>query len=392
MRRSFCIAPSNASWRGNAETSARPRCVWRDDSLSCIRGIALKTRPAPPTLGGMAAIKKSAAVVTVLLHAACAFSRQPASGPGDLDSAQVKQAISILRENSLSGTGIDDTTVERATLAGLLELLEPGAEVKQQGKAETKPSPFRSELLEGNTGYIRLGALGSENIAQLDAALQDFASKKVDGIVLDLRATPENQDYDLAAQAASRFVPPGTKLFSLVKAGGTEARAFNSSSAPLFSGILILVADGETAGAAEALAAALRGKADAMLVGAPTSGRAVEFTEVPLGGGKVLRYAASEVRVEKEPALYPDGLVPDLEVEQDEETRQAVLDGSLDKGVAGFVFETERPHMNEAALVAGTNPEIEEDTEEAPAPATIDRPLQRAVDLVTAMRIFRKRG
>jgi hypothetical protein len=61
----------------------------------------------------------------------------------------------------------------------------------------------------------------------------------------------------------------------------------------------------------------------------------------------------------------------------------------LEKGIAGYVFESERARMNEAALVAGTNPEI--DAEE-PGAELLDRPLQRAVDLVVAIKLFRKRG
>jgi hypothetical protein len=45
--------------------------------------------------------------------------------------------------------------------------------------------------------------------------------------------------------------------------------------------------------------------------------------------------------------------------------------------------------LNEASLVAGTNPELDS---EPTQPGLIDRPLQRAVDLVTAIRIFRKPG
>lgn len=30
-----------------------------------------------------------------------------------------------------------------------------------------------------------------------------------------------------------------------------------------------------------------------------------------------------------------------------------------EKGMAPFVYETERPHLNEAALLAGTNPELD---------------------------------
>lgn len=66
-----------------------------------------------------------------------------------------------------------------------------------------------------------------------------------------------------------------------------------------------------------------------------------------------------------------------------------MLADGLEKGASPFVFERERVQMNEAALVAGTNPEI--DAEE-PAEGLVDRPLQRAVDLVTALRIFRDKN
>ena len=32
---------------------------------------------------------------------------------------------------------------------------------------------------------------------------------------------------------------------------------------------------------------------------------------------------------------------------------------SAEKGMGPFIYETERPHLNEAALMAGTNPELE---------------------------------
>ena len=62
-----------------------------------------------------------------------------------------------------------------------------------------------------------------------------------------------------------------------------------------------------------------------------------------------------------------------------------------------FVYETERPHLNEAALLAGTNPEL--DAAEAAqqrrgrAPDRIPRDavLQRAIDLVTSLAIYQKR-
>jgi hypothetical protein len=98
-----------------------------------------------------------------------------------------------------------------------------------------------------------------------------------------------------------------------------------------------------------------------------------------------LRLAVAEVLVAGQ-AIYPRGLRPDIEIAQDPAERESILAAALTKGAAGFVFEQERAQFDEAALVAGTNPELDR---VATDPGLIDRPLQRAVDLVTALRVFR---
>lgn len=305
-----------------------------------------------------------------------------------LDAAQIKTATDALRANHAEAATLDETGMARATLRGLLEGLYPGAELTGGEKAKAEDSPFRAEILDGGVGYLRLGSLGTENLAQLDAALEDFNAKQSEGVVIDLRATPPSEDFPMAAQFAERFVPKGTALFSLVRPVDKQEKIFTSSRAPAFRGVAVVLVDGDTAGAAEALAAALRRHARAMIVGMNTSGQAVEFATLPLGGGHHLRYAVAEARVAGLPPVYPRGIEPDLEVVQTDEEKQSILKDSLKKGVAGFVFEPERARMNEAALVAGTNPEIDAPEGEAPL---LDRPLQRAVDLVTAIKIFRKR-
>jgi hypothetical protein len=99
-----------------------------------------------------------------------------------------------------------------------------------------------------------------------------------------------------------------------------------------------------------------------------------------------LRVAVAEVLVAGQ-EVYPRGLRPDIEIPQDAAERETILAAALVDGSAGFVFEKERAQFDEASLVAGTNPEI---GSVAVKPGLIDRPLQRAVDLVTALRVFRK--
>lgn len=302
-----------------------------------------------------------------------------------LDGGQLQKALDALRQSHVRGSEVDELRLTRATLRGLIDSLAPGAELVGGEAEASAEAPFRAEILDGRAGYIRLGSLRSENSAQLDLALRDFSAGQVQGVVLDLRATPESADFALAAQVAGRFCPPGTALFSL--AGPAAApRDFVSSGHPLFRGVLVVLLDEKTAGAAEALAATLRWHARAVLVGTRSSGRCVDFATISLGGGHNLRLAVAAVQVAGQ-SIYPRGLRPDLEVAQDRQETDLILAEALQSGMKGFVFEQERAQLNEAALVAGTNPEIGREQREL---GLLDRPLQRAVDLVTAIRLFRK--
>jgi hypothetical protein len=75
--------------------------------------------------------------------------------------------------------------------------------------------------------------------------------------------------------------------------------------------------------------------------------------------------------------------------------KHQVFQASNEKGMAPFVNETERPHLNEAALIAGTNPELESAEQRrsrAQQTATPRDPmLQRALDVITSLEIYQKR-
>jgi hypothetical protein len=78
--------------------------------------------------------------------------------------------------------------------------------------------------------------------------------------------------------------------------------------------------------------------------------------------------------------------------------KRQIFQQSLTNGMALFTFETDRPHLNEAALLAGTDPEIEaaqaaqqRRAQGGERPATLhDSVLQRGVDLVTSIEVYEK--
>lgn len=315
-----------------------------------------------------------------------------------LAPADLQQVIPLLKNNFINPAALNEIELDRATLEGLMMRLGHGVVLLPERAAAPMeiPSPFYSEVLAGHIGYLRLGALTMGNLQAMDTALKNFAPQKVDALIFDLRASPATNDFATAAEFAKRFCPKGKTLFVLRKPAAKQERTFSSERDPTYQGLMIVLADGDTAGAAEALAGVLRLYEKAMIIGQPTAGRAVEYSDLPLPSGKILRVAVSEAILPETKPLYPEGVIPDLAVEMSAAEKRQVFQQSMIKGMSRFVFETERPHLNEASLLAGTNPEIDaiaaaQQGRASEKETLHDSVVQRAVDLVTSLAIYQKR-
>ncbi|MEY2564626.1 MAG: carboxyl-terminal processing protease [Verrucomicrobiota bacterium] len=316
-----------------------------------------------------------------------------------LDPADLKEAIQLLRNNYIKPETLNETELSRATFEGILARLGRGVLLLPASAAgpTEPPAPFYSEVLDGHIAYLRPGALDRANLDALDTNVQAFAAKKVDALVLDLRVGSATNDFAMASEFAKRFCPKGKPLFSLRKTTAKQERAFTSDRDPSYQGLLIILADGDTAGAAEAVAGAVRLYNKVMLIGQPTAGRAVEYSDLKLPSGKILRMAVAEAVLPDGRSLFSDGLKPDVPVEMAAVEKREIFQQSREKGVMPFVVENARPHLNEAALMAGRNPELEaleaQRRNRVPdkAPTIHDPVLQRALDLVESIEIFQKR-
>ena len=316
-------------------------------------------------------------------------------GPADLQAV-----ITLLKSNFTNPDATTDTELNRATVQGLTIRLSQGVMLlpTRESVPLEVPSAFYSEILDGHIGYMRLGSLNNANLQAMDKSLGNFAVKKVDALIVDLRASQATDDFAMAAEFAKRFCPKGKTLFTLRKAAARQDRVFNSDRDPAFRGLIMVLADGDTAGAAEAIAGVLRFYDKALVMGQTTAGRAVEYTDLPLPSGKLLRVAVAEMILPEGRASFPDGIKPDLPVEMSLTEKRQIFRLSGEKGMGPFVYETQRPHLNEAALLAGTNPEVEaaEAAQQRRGrtpekPPAHDPVLQRALDLVTSLEIYQKR-
>src|SRR5437867_4915969 len=314
-----------------------------------------------------------------------------------LGESDLQAAVALLKSNFTNPEAITDAELNRATLEGLMVRMPGGLMLLPgHGSVETESAaPFYSEVFEGHIGYLRLGALNSANLKEMDKHLQDFAAKKVDALIVDLRASSTG-DFATAAEFGKRFCPKGKPLFTLRKPAARQDRAFSSDRDPAFQGLVVVLADSDTAGGAEALVAVLRLYDKALVVGQTSAGRAVEYSDLPLPSGKILRVASTEAVLADGQPLFPGGVKSDLPVEMSVADKRQIFRLSGEKGMTPFVYETERPHLNEAALIAGTNPELDIPDAQRRNRARDRQPardsvLQRALDVVTSLEIYQKR-
>lgn len=316
-------------------------------------------------------------------------------GPADLQAV-----ITLLKSNFTNPDELTDTELNRATVEGLMVRLPRGVMLlpAKENTAAEVPSVFYSEIIGGHSGYVRVGSLNAVNLQALDKSLSNFARQNVNALIVDLRASQAPTDLALAAEFAKRFCPKGKTLFTLRKPTGRQDRVFSSDRDPAFRGLVMVLADGDTVGAAEAIAAALRFYNKALVIGQTTAGRAAEYSDLLLPSGKILRVAIAEMVSPDGRSLFPEGMKPDLPVQMSMADKRQIFQLSGEKGMAPFVYESGRPHMNEAALLAGTNPEVEaaEAAQQRRGrgpekPPAHDPMLQRALDVVTSLEVYQKR-
>ena len=339
---------------------------------------------------------------TVSPQPAPALSGTPATAKplrdlvNELDQSGLQRVIEQLRSSYVDSSALTNQEINQAAVEGLLSRLGPGATLQTKAQTEQREPnrPFKSELIQTQFGYVRLGSFSETSLSQFDETLSNFRDRGVTGLILDLRTMPPESNFQLAADILSRFVPKGKLLFNLVEPKGGAAQAYNSSADPIFKGPIAVLVSHDDAGTAEAIAGTLRDQLHALTIGQKTSGRAVEYEQYPIGDNLVLTVAIRELVIPGAPHIFPDGLIPDIAVLFPKQQQDAVLALADQNGVSDYIFDEERPHTNEAALVAGKNPDLDAyEADHANGKSKQQHPkdlvLQRALDFLTAISVFR---
>ena len=243
---------------------------------------------------------------------------------GPAEKAGVCKGDQITRINNESTAGLNSNDIVRRVRG------EPGSPLKltvfrpatgkthecrlQRGLVKVE-SVRDAQLLSGRIGYARLTSFNRYTGADLRAALAPLERAGARGWVLDLR---HNRGGLLRAvrDVASRFLEPAQSALVLRPLQSeTQQQFFASRYGPRLGGPLCVLVNLNTAGAAEALASALRWHRHAFLVGARTCGHSdiVRLVTAP-DGAVSLAPQGDLASVEGRKFGGGEGLVPDIEM------------------------------------------------------------------------------
>ncbi|HLX95736.1 MAG TPA: S41 family peptidase [Verrucomicrobiae bacterium] len=315
-----------------------------------------------------------------------------ATGP----APDFKQVYELLRANL---PGVTDAELNSAAVAGLLQQLHGRATLV--GGTPGMPlspgpvEPLKSAVLESNVAYLRVGEVGNGLADKMDAAYHALAAtNQVTGVALDLRFADGN-DYAAAIAVADLFTAKKTTLLDW----GKEVEE-SPSARELIPGPLVVLVNGETGGAAEALAAALREADAGLIIGNPTAGLAMTTRDFPLKNGEQLRIAMNPVKLGSGVAIAH--VLPDIAVAVSPDDERAYLKNpyaTLTQNDAPATIATNDflpfvDHTSEADLVQqklkdGDDEEasVPVHSKSQPKPVIQDPVLARAVDLIKGLAI-----
>ena len=195
------------------------------------------------------------------------------------------------------------------------------------------PPDVTGRAFDGGIGYVRLRSFGAQSAKQLDAVLTRLRTAGAHAFVLDLRANGGGYRDDAIA-VASHFVH-GT-IVTTQERGGAPAVFAAKPTTPLLGAPLAVLVDGDTASAAEIVAAAVQDAHAGTVIGSKTFGKGLVQETFPLPDGGAIKLTTAQYRTPAGRDIDRVGITPDIAVTQSSDAHpgEAGHDPQLDRALA----------------------------------------------------------
>jgi hypothetical protein len=218
----------------------------------------------------------------------------------------LQEVLSVVRTNL---TDISEKDLSHAAALGLIKELGTKVQlVTNNASAPQTPDEAisRRATYNENVAYVQIRAVDDRLPAEFQKWLASLTNS-VAGLVLDLRYA-RGDDYEAAARVTDQFVKGGQTLLKLGPNEITSTEKSKPNDLPV-----VVLANRETRGAGEALAALIRETGTGLVIGSPTAGEARLFETLTLSTGQQLKIGTVPILIGGKP-VPAKGLVPDITV------------------------------------------------------------------------------
>jgi carboxyl-terminal processing protease len=226
----------------------------------------------------------------------------------------------------------------------------------------------RSQELEDGIEYIRLRQFQEQTASDLDQTLERAEKSGLKGLVLDLRNNPGGL-LTSAVEVTEKFIDDGKLVvYTEGRIRNQNMRFTAHAKHPLLGVPMVVMVNQGSASASEIVAGALQDWGRAIVLGTQSFGKGSVQTIIPLSDGSGLRLTTAKYYTPKGRSIHGKGITPDIVVEP--------------------------PKVAAAPPAAGDKEPKDKTPPVAPNPVEDvkkDPQLQRAVDLLKAVRILEHR-
>jgi carboxyl-terminal processing protease len=265
--------------------------------------------------------------------------------------------IEVGMENGLVRviTPIDDTPAQRAgiragdlivsldgepvmglSLSDAVELMrgQPGTpitlEVRRKGeadllsfkieRAEIKVASVRTDMLDGEIGYVRLTQFQENTGTELQEALRAWQNDTdLNGVILDMRNNPGGV-LQAAVVVVDTFISEGLIVYTEGRSPMSDVR-YEARAETLMPDVpIVVLINGGSASASEIVAGALQDHSRAVIVGTQSFGKGSVQTVLPVSETAAVKLTTARYFTPDGRSIQAQGIVPDIVVEQSEVT------------------------------------------------------------------------
>lgn len=185
-----------------------------------------------------------------------------------------------------------------------------------------------TEMLEEtpDLAYLQITGFSPKTYPDFLVKMNELLSQNPKGLVIDLRGNPGGE-LESVVNVTGSFIPAGPVIHQVDRAGKTQSILTSGNTLDL---PIVVLTNGGTASAAEAMTGALQDNGVAYVIGTKTFGKGIVQTIYPLGNGGGLEITTHKYLTAGKRDIHKVGINPDLVVEL---TVEDTYDTQLEAGI-----------------------------------------------------------